>query len=327
MVAVERDGVSLRSRIVERRPILEHEGASGAVLERAVLDDGSSLVLKTLDSASDLSLVIAGRVIPVDVELWRSGILDLLPAGLGHAVLGAWTEEDRWVLAMRDLSGSLLSYESRLTRDQYRTLIAAGAAMHAALRGVAVDGLWPVEARVSLFSPRVMAPYAHAANPLPGWCLDGWQAWTDVAPADVRQLVDLIHADPQRLTRPLRQLGPTTLLHGDYWTPNLALEDGRVIAIDWGLATIGPPVLEFVSFLVGCSTQVDATHEELLEDLRDLLGPGHETLLRIGLVFGVVEMGWNLAWQLTRHPSPIATTEFDWWVQAAREAAQSGVLD
>ena len=62
------------------------------------------------------------------------------------------------------LSGSLLSYESHLTRDHYRTLIAAGDAMHTALRGVAVDGLWPVEARVALFSPRVMTPYAHAGR-------------------------------------------------------------------------------------------------------------------------------------------------------------------
>ena len=114
--------------------------------------------------------------------------------------------------------------------------------------------------------------------------------------------MDRIHADPRTLTGPLLPLGPATLLEGDYWTPKLAIEDGRVIAIDWGLATLGPPVLEFVSFLVGCSTQVDATHEELRDDLRDILGPGHEALLRIGVVFGVVEMGWNLAWQLTRHP-------------------------
>jgi len=325
MVAAERDGASLSGRIVERRLIMDHDGESGAVLERAVLDDGRAVVLKTFDPVSDLSFVVAGRVLPVDVELWQSGILDLSPPGLGHAVLGAWQEDGRWVLAMRDLSGSLLSYESRLSRDQYRTLIAAADAMHTARRGVAVDGLWPVEARVALFSPRVMAPYARDANPLPGWCLEGWQAWAEVAPAGVRQLVDRIHADPRILTGPLLQLGPSTLLHGDYWTPNLAFEDGRVIAIDWGLATIGPPVLEFVSFLVGCATQVDATHEELLDDLRDILGPDHEALLRIGLVFGVVEMGWNLAWQITRHPSPQATTEFDWWVQAALAASEWGL--
>lgn len=109
MVYVERDGASLLGRIVARRPIVEHEGASGAVLERAVLDDGSSLVLKTFDPVGDLSMVVAGRVTPVDVELWNARILDALPPRLGHAVLGAWQEDGRWVLAMRDLSGSLLS--------------------------------------------------------------------------------------------------------------------------------------------------------------------------------------------------------------------------
>ncbi|MFZ1410744.1 MAG: phosphotransferase [Micropruina sp.] len=327
MVLLDGDGAVAARRIVERRPIPQHEGASGAVLESAVLDDGSQLVLKTFDPDRDLSMVLAGRAVPTDVELWQSGILDRLPPQLGHAVRGAWQEDGRWVLAMHDLSGTLLSYESRLTREAYRTVIGAAAALHASSSDIKVDSLWSAEARVSLFAPRVMSPHEHGENPLPGWCLQGWAAWAELAPADVRALVDRIHADPRILTRPLRRLGPMALLHGDFWTPNLALDEGRVVAIDWALATIGPPVLEYVSFLVGCSGQVEATRDDLVSDLRDLLGPGQEELLQVGLVFGVVELGWNLAWQLAHHPSPQTSAEFDWWVHAARAAANAGCFD
>jgi hypothetical protein len=321
------DRTSPADRIVERHPIGEHDGASGALLERATLDDGTRVVLKTFDPLRDLSMVIARRQVPADVELWQSGVLDRLPSTIGHAIRGAWQEDGRWVLAMSDLSESLLSYESRLTRGQCRQVMAAAAALHQATRGGRMPSLWTVEERVAVFSPRVMNAHAQGENPLPGWCLQGWAAWEELAPPDVRALVARIHEHPEVLTGPLRRLGPEALLHGDFWTPNLALEQERIVAIDWALATVGPPVLEFASFLVGCAAQVDATPEEILDDLRAVSGPAHdEALLRLGLVFGVVEMGWNLAWHLKSRPSPEPRAVFDWWIEAARRGAATGWL-
>lgn len=317
----------LRDHIVERTPMPDNDGASGATLEHARLDDGTTLVLKTFDPERDLTMSIPGRTVPMDVELWRTGTLDRLPPASGHAVRDAWQEEGRWVVAMIDVGARLLSYETRFSRDQCRRLLAAAVSLHDVFRGEAPPILMAAEQRLCLFAPSVMARYAGGENPLPAWCLAGWEAFDTLAPADVRDLVRRIQAEPALLTGPLRRRGGETLLHGDFWTPNLAPGPDRVIVIDWALATLGPPVLEFTSFLVGCAGQVEATLEQILDDLRGLWGDAHDdVLLQAGLVFGVVEMGWNLGWYLAHDPSPAAQATFDWWVQAARAGVATGLL-
>lgn len=242
----------LRDRIVTRIPLDDNDGASGATLERARLDDGTGLILKTFDPARDLTMLIPGRTVPLDVELWRAGVLDRLPSEIGHAVRDAWREDGRWVVAMTDVGAHLLSYESRLGRDGGRRLLRAARALHAAFRGQPLPGLWPTTERIALFAPRVMTRGEHGENPLPAWCLAGWRQFDALVPAEVRDLVHRVHADPAVLAAPLTARSGVTLLHGDYWTPNLAPEPDRVVAIDWALATLGPPVLEYASFLVGC---------------------------------------------------------------------------
>lgn len=317
---------SVQERIVRRVPVGDHDGASGAGLERARLDDGSTVVLKRFDPTQDLTMLIAGRVVPLDVELWRSGTLDRLPAPMSHAVLHAWDEDGQWVLAMADLGSSLLTYESMISQDACKKVFAAADTMHRAFADELVPGLWSFEDRLSVFAPRVMAPLVSTGNPLPAWCLDGWEKFGALAPPDVVDLVDAVHARPASLAEPLVGLGGRTLLHGDLWLPNIALEPGRVTVIDWGLATWGPPVAEFVSFLVGCANQVLATREVVLDDLRTLWGNrAHEAMLQLGLVLGVVEMGWNLAWH-TAKDTPGAREAFDWWIAAARRGADTGLL-
>ena len=73
-------------------------------------------------------------------------------------------------------------------------------------------------------------------------------------------------------------------------------------------------------------SRVDATRDELVEDVAAVLGPSGAEALRIGLVFGVVEMGWNLAWHLSEHPSDRTREVFDWWIQAARDSASTGAF-
>jgi hypothetical protein len=315
----------VRDRIVERAELTGHDGASGALLERARLDDGSALVLKTFDPGQDLSMRIAGRTVPLDVALWQAGVLERLPSPIGHAVVDAWQEHGWWVLAMRDLEDRLLDYRSVISRAQCRRILAAANAMHDEFDGVHVDGLWPLERRLVLFSPQVMTPYVDAGNPLPGWCLDGWRVFEDLAPRDVVDLVRAVHDRPGVLADPLARRGGQTLLHGDYWLPNTAPEPDRVVAIDWGLTTAGPPVAELTSFLVGCAGQVEASREDILDDFRELRAERHdEDLLRLGLVFGVVEMGWNLALAASEHPDRRA--DLDWWVAAAQRAMVEGLV-
>ena len=324
---VEVTSGALRDRIVERVVLEQHDGASGAGLERARLDDGSLLVLKTFDPDQDLSLRIPGRVEPLDVALWRAGTLDRLPPPIGHAIRDAWTEDGTWILAMVDLHEQLLDYRSVVSREQCRRILAAAVAMHGAFAGEDIDGLWPLEQRLLLFSSRTMEPFRDTSNPLPGLCLDGWERFATVAPPDVVELVASVHDRPEILADPMAERGGRTLLHGDYWIPNMAPSANRIDLIDWGLATSGPPVVEFASFLVGCSNQVRASRDDILDDLRHLWGARHdEKLLRLGLAVGVVEMGWNLALQATQEPGDTGEA-LGWWVAAARRAVDTGLIE
>jgi hypothetical protein len=48
---------------------------------------------------------------------------------------------------------------------------------------------------------------------------------------------------------PLRT-DPSTLLHGDYWPGNIALDrEGRLIVYDWQLTSIGPAILDLLTFV------------------------------------------------------------------------------
>ena len=83
-----------------------------------MLDDGASLILKLCNHETDLSMLIPGRIMPLDVQLWQDGHLDRLPEVMGHAVRGAWQEDGFWVLAMDDLGDRLLSYASVVSRGE-----------------------------------------------------------------------------------------------------------------------------------------------------------------------------------------------------------------
>src|SRR5262249_2757552 len=75
--------VPTRDRAPGREPLDGHDGRSGAVLERVVLDDGTKLVVKTAAPGADLPGAATndpGR----ELWLWSSGILGQLPAGVGH---------------------------------------------------------------------------------------------------------------------------------------------------------------------------------------------------------------------------------------------------
>lgn len=70
--------------------------------------------------------------------------------------------------------------------------------------------------------------------------------------AEAPERVALLRRLTQRaveVARPLRA-EPTTLLHGDYWPGNIGLDRRKRLRVfDWQLASIGPPVLDLVTFV------------------------------------------------------------------------------
>ena len=63
--------------VVERAVMIDHEGKSGALLERVMLADGRRLIVKRFSPATDLLMAALGEVVGREYILWSRGILDL----------------------------------------------------------------------------------------------------------------------------------------------------------------------------------------------------------------------------------------------------------
>ena len=57
-----------------------------------------------------------------------------------------------------------------------------------------------------------------------------------------------------------------TLLHGDLRDEHIGLDDGTLIALDWGVATQGHPVLDRAWYMVHDVWRIEATHNQVVED-------------------------------------------------------------
>lgn len=309
-------GRDLLERAVERAPLAEHDGRSGSTLERVLLADGTRLVVKRIDLARDLAARATGDTAGREYRLWREETLDRLPAGVAHPILTAWRDGDEILLVMRDVAAGIPGWHRPLSRSECRRVLAAATTMHETFHGQPLAGLCPLEARVTLFAPVRMAPLV-GEGPLPTQVLRGWEQFAELAPRDIAQAVLDLLEEPSPLVSRLAAR-PATLLHGDLWLVNLALEPDQVVLFDWGLATWGPPALDIASFLAGNAAQIQTSRELILEDYRRLAGARHdEPGLRLGLLAGLLELGWNKA----LHTADRA--DLDWWLRAAEPGLEA----
>ncbi len=309
---------ALLDRAVEREPVHGHEGRSGALLERIRLADGQQLIAKRLDPLHDLTMRISGDLVGREFVLWRDGVLDRLPDAVGHAVVAGWNEPRGAMLLLRDVTPALAP--ERISRDEYRRILAATTSMHRQFAGETVAAACPLELRLGVFAPHRLRRCGddHGLAPL---VERGWALFAEVAPGPVVDAVFGIHDDPAPLAKQLTESG-STLLHGDLWLANIALEADHVTLLDWALATNGPAALDFVWFLTGNASRVDASHDDLVDDVREVC-PDEDTL-RLALLAGLAELGWNKALDAVEHHDPeTRARELDdlaWWVRQARAA-------
>ncbi|MFC7497220.1 MULTISPECIES: phosphotransferase family protein [unclassified Nocardioides] len=328
---------------IDRAPVSD-DGRSGAVLERVLLADGSRVVVKRFDPAVDLVMRLSGDDHGREVDLFRSGVLDRLPASVVCPILDGWYDEDgRGVLVMRDLGGAVLGWSSVVTPDQAAGMFGALADLHATFLGAAPDGLTPLGALVSLFEPGRIQPFAGAA--LVDCALRGWEYWPEVAPGDIGERVLALAQDTAPLVTAYRSL-PATLLHGDLATVNMAFEPDRpgcLTLIDWGLAAAGPAELDLGRLLAGCahlfgpiggqpeSATIVARLDGLLDLHRQAVGPAYdEAALRLGLLGGITWLGWNKALDIVEHPDPAVREReraaLPWWLEQAERALEIGLI-
>ncbi len=324
----------LENDTVQRIPLTGHVGKSGASLERWVLRDGSRVVVKRLTPATDLVMSLTLDRVGREYDLWASGLLDRLPEGVGHAVLGGWPEPDGAVLVTRDLGDRVLTWDDRLTAGQCVWALRRLAALHHAFAGVPLgswqQALTPLAAQVSLFSPERLRPHLDGDNPLPRLATRGWELFAQLVEPDVCDPVLALLRDPTPLVNALRRR-PCTLTHGDLATVNMAVEGDVLVLLDWSMPAAAPGAMDVARFVAGCASRVDLSREEVIAVYADAAGPGFdEPAMRLALLAGVVWLGWNKA--LDAHEHPDAETrerereDLEWWVAQADATLRSGLL-
>lgn len=315
----------LLDNAVERRPIGEGQGYSGAKLERVVLADGSALVVKRISQEYDLAMKLThdtGRA----AQLWVRGVLDRLPPVIDHAILAAEPEGDGWIIVMRDVSDALLTRSRVLSRAENYRIFEAAATMYEVFHGERIEGLCTLTDHYAQLSPAT-AKRERASNPLMPFVGRGWELFADVAPDDVATAVLSILDRPFLLARQLEEC-ETTLIHGDFWLANLGLTADRVVMLDWGLAAAAPPAVDFAAYLAQSGSRITATYDQLLDDFCAVNGERHdERALRLALIGGLVEMGWLKATEVVDAPDQVrrarSVAELDWWVRHVREALET----
>lgn len=313
---------------VERVVVSGHVGKSGAGLERVRLADGRILVVKRVEPGADLTLDLTGGGPAREYLLWKAGVLDRLPPGVGHAVVDGWLEGETTVLVMRDLADAVLTWEHRLSPARAFWVMHRVAAVHRQFLDAPPEGLAPLDLVLSLFSPQRIQDRAAEGNELMTLACRGWEIFGDTVPADVAGPVLALLDDVGPLAAALAA-GPVTMTHGDLATVNMAFEGDRLVLIDWAMPTAAPGVLDVARFLAGCASVVDPSREELLAAYQRAAGPASdERSLRLALLAGLVWLGWNKALDAAEHPDAAIRhrekADLDWWVREARTTLESG---
>jgi hypothetical protein len=310
-----------------RRAPLAHGGNSGAALERVVLADGSALVAKRVGPEADW-LGRATRDRGRTALLWAAGAFARMPADLDHGIEAVLEDGDGWWVVMRDLSGALLADGRRLSRAESARVLGLAAQLHAEFAGDVPGGAARLEDRLGMSSLRVAEAERAGPDLLPKQLEAAWETFAEAVPGAVGAEVLAAVGDPGPLAAALEASAPATLLHGDLRDDNLGLEGGRVVLLDWDLATAGTATVEFAWYLLHDAWRIDAGHDELEADFAaaegERLDPREHEL---GMLSGLVQYGWILGHSLRVHPDPAeqawAKAELAWWVPRTARALEA----
>jgi len=317
---------SLLVDVVRREPLAAADGRSGSLLERVVLAGGQTLVVKHVRDGGDWIMRATadhGRA----ATLWSRGVLARVPEVIDHAVVGAEQVEGGWVVIMRDVSAALVPEHARVSRADSRRVLEAAAALHAAFADDPPLRLCSLADRYGFLSPATARREAGGADEVPRLIGRGWERFAEVAPAEVAGPVLAVLEGPASLAAALSRF-PSTLVQGDLKLGNLGFSGDRVVMLDWGTQTgWAPAAVEVAWYLAINWSRIDATREQVLDDFRAAEGDRHdEDALRLALLGGLVQLGWDKALHASGHPDPAVrareAADLAWWCDRARDALE-----
>lgn len=293
----------------ERSPFLTSDSKSGNSFERVVIN-GEAHVVKYVHVDDDFTIRALGDLGPSALRVWSSGLIDLSPAHIDHAVVAAAGGLGRngWgaAILMRDVGSELVPPgDDRITLQQHHSLLDHCAALSASAWGWHDDiGLTPYAARFQFFGPGMIEAERDLGfpTPVPRIAATGWERFADRAPAVVRRAIDELRHDVDPLVDALRST-PSTFLHGDWKLGNLgAAADGRTILLDWSYPGEGPACHELGWYLALNAARLPESKEATIESFRaSLEHHGVDTAtwwdrqLGLSLLAALVQFGWEKA--------------------------------
>ena len=309
----------------ERTPMKTSDSKSGAPFER-VLIEGVPHVVKYLHVDDDWIQRVTGDLGCIPLQLWRSGILDVLPDCIDHAVVGmaAGLGRGGWgaALLMRDVGRWLVPEgDDPVPPEQHARFMEHMAALHAAFWGWDDDQhLMPTTHRYLYFGDTNMALEVARGRPdaIPLIVVDGWRRFAETSRL-AGPILELRHR-PWPVIDALAAL-PQTLLHGDWKMGNLGSHpDGRTILLDWAVTGRGVATSELAWYLSLNRARIPQSKEDAAAAFRAALeshgvatGGWWDEALDLALLGNLVQFGWEKALG--------DRDELAWW----EDAAQAGL--
>jgi Phosphotransferase enzyme family len=310
---------------VNRREPLVSTGWSGNRLERLRTSDGRTLVAKRIDPSADW-IGRNSRDRGREGLLYTEGLFERM-SGIDPAVVAAEPEGDAWWLVMRDVSDRLLDSDSPISRKQNRLVMRAANSMWEEFWGERHGFLCDQAARIAFAAPTVAERERDAIDLLPKQFEAAWEALAEEIDDDVAEPLLALLDNPSPLASELESRG-FTLLHGDLRDEQIGFGDRTLIALDWGLATQGHPVVDLAWYMVHDLWRIEATHDEVVADFREARGD-HDDPRAVDLLglLALLMYGWIFGICAVIHTNPAerqwARQELAWWVPSARHSLRT----
>ncbi|MCY1674990.1 phosphotransferase [Pseudarthrobacter sp. SL88] len=277
--------------LLDEVEVASHSGMSGARISRAILCDGTPVVVKRSSSESDLFQRLLGHPISLDHILWQDGTLGRLPSGVRSAILGTWLSRSGTTIVMADLGESILGGEHSFSADEAVALLERVEQLHRS--GLRPSTSTPLKLLISLFDHQGLRD--GGATGLAADVQRGWKVFRDIVPHKSAEAIIELKNRPHALVDAL-MARPSTFCHGDIAAVNMAWAANDLVLVDWGQAFVGPPALEIARFLPSGLVRSELDPDWFLAEYQDISGDRFDAeALSLSLLATLVWYGWRKA--------------------------------